>query len=311
MARRRRPEEHANHEGWAIPYGDLVTLLLAFFVVMYAISSINEGKYRVLSDSLIAAFRQPPKAVEPIQIGDPVMSQRSSRILMIERPSIVDSPAVPSASSGTQAQRQSSPAVSVLDDLLGPDRASVIATIAAAIKEALKDLLDQGLVSIHFNELWLEVEIKDSILFSSGSAQLEPRAQPILKSVAEILRDFPNPIRVEGFTDDIPITTLLYPSNWELSTARASSVVRLFAREGVAPARMSALGHAEFRPVASNATGEGRAQNRRVVLVVMADSRLSFLMGPGDLSGGQQNVAPVESPPPVSDGDPVTIDTPS
>ncbi len=295
MARRHKHEEHVNHERWAIPYGDLVTLLLAFFVVMYSISSVNEGKYRVLSDSLMSAFRQPAKSMEPIQIGRPAKSPMTANINFIERPSFVDNQTqiVRSPHQTEEGHRSHFP---TLGSLVGSDKVAEIGRIADEISQALKGLMDEGLVTVHFNELWLEVEIKDSVLFPSGSAQLQPRAIPALQQVAGILREAANPVRVEGFTDNVPINTLLYPSNWELSTVRAASVVRLFTREGIAPERLSALGYGEFRPVATNDTAAGRAQNRRVVLVVLADEELSYL-----LDGGLRER---RMPPPASDAGP-------
>jgi chemotaxis protein MotB len=262
MARRRKHEEHENHERWLISYADFITLLFAFFVVMYSISSVNEGKYRVLSDALMSAFRQAPKSMEPIQIGRQTKSEVAPNMNFVQRPNVLDTPAIAVHPPDQGEQR-------------GADGEHLMRQIADRLTHALGDLVDQGLISVRHNELWLEVEIKDSVLFPSGSAALQPGALPVLHAVARVLKDFPNSVRVEGFTDDMPINTLLYPSNWELSTGRASSVVRLLAREGIAPVRMSALGYAEFRPVAGNDTAEGRARNRRVVLVVLADDRLA------------------------------------
>jgi chemotaxis protein MotB len=112
------------------------------------------------------------------------------------------------------------------------------------------------------------VEIKASVLFTSGSSMLQPEAMPILEKIANIMKAYPNPIRVEGFTDSKPINTAVFPSNWELSTARSASVVRLFTGHGLEPQRMAAMGFGEYKPVASNDTEEGRSKNRRVVLVV-------------------------------------------
>jgi chemotaxis protein MotB len=287
MARRRKyEEEHPNHERWLISYADFITLLFAFFVVMYSISSINEGKYRVLSDSLMWAFRQTPKSFEPIQVGQPAKADIPPNRKFVQRPNVLDTPALELLPEEKAARR-------------GIDDASLMGTLADKLRRQLSDLMDSGLVTVRFNHLWLEVEIKDSVLFRSGSAMLQPDAVPVLTAVAEVLRDYPNSVRVEGFTDDRPIDTLLYPSNWELSTARASSVVRLLAGEGVEPGRMSAQGFAEFRPVADNDTAEGRSLNRRVVLVVLADERLvnvidarstsmTTLGADGETAGGEQ-----------------------
>lgn len=265
MARKRKHEEHENHERWLISYADFITLLFAFFVVMYSISSINEGKYRVLSDSLMNAFRMPPKALEPIQVGQPAKTSVPPNMNFVQRPNVLHTPQIALLPQDEGGRR-------------GIENEDLMGRIADKLRSALAELMDRGLISVRSNPLWLEVEIKDSVLFPSGSAALQSGALPVLRSVAEVLREYPNSIRVEGFTDDKPIDTLLYPSNWELSATRAASVVRLLVREGIGPMRLSAQGHAEFRPVADNATEEGRARNRRVVLVVLADESLSNML---------------------------------
>lgn len=290
MARRRRHEEHENHERWLISYADFITLLFAFFVVMYSISSVNEGKYRVLSDALISAFRQAPKSMEPIQIGRQTKSEVAPNMNFVRRPNVLDTPAIAVHPPDQGEQR-------------GADGEHLMRQIADRLTQALGELVDQGLISVRHNDLWLEVEIKDSVLFPSGSAVLQPSALPVLHAVSRVLKDFPNSIRVEGFTDDRPINTLLYPSNWELSTGRASSVVRLLAREGIAPVRMSALGYAEFRPVADNDSVDGRARNRRVVLVVLADDRLANVFDVR--SSAAVPVDPIEPAVPTDAVDPV------
>jgi chemotaxis protein MotB len=116
----------------------------------------------------------------------------------------------------------------------------------------------------------VEVEINTSLLYSSGSAELEDEAIPVLRDLAGILQRYPNQIQVEGFTDNLPINNYIFPSNWELSAARAAGVVHLFMRSGVQPDRMSAIGFGEFRPIADNISPEGRRKNRRVVLVIMS-----------------------------------------
>jgi chemotaxis protein MotB len=143
------------------------------------------------------------------------------------------------------------------------------------IVEAMTDLIDQDLIIVRQNQFWVEVEIKSNILFSSGSANLEPAAIPLLKKIADILLRFPNFIQVEGLTDNAPINTMVYPSNWELSAARAASVVHLFTKLGIRPQRMMAVGYGEHRPVSDNSTPEGRQKNRRVVLVILAHTDLA------------------------------------
>ena len=282
MARRKKHEEHVNAEAWAIPYGDLITLLLAFFVVMYSMSSVNEGKYRILSDSLIAAFRGAPTTVAPINVGqasggkggDAQLSGVSpTALLKLRDPRPlpeVDEPQEQKGqgdgegegTGGTKGRRQGG----------GPggrDPRGALFQMADEVRTALQGLIDRDLVRVRQNPLSLEVEIKADILFSSGVATVHGEAVPVIEKVADILRPFPNSLRVEGHTDDRSISTALSPSNWELSSARAANVVQLFTRSGIDPKRMEVLGLGDNRPVASNDTVEGRNANRRVVIVVM------------------------------------------
>jgi chemotaxis protein MotB len=238
MARRRNHEEHENHERWLVSYADFITLLFAFFVVMYSISSINEGKYKVLSESLVGVFSEPERAIKPIPIGD-----EKPRTTEPDRSMIEDSP-------------NSSPDEDPLQQ------------IAGSMREAFGDLIAAEQLAVRGNELWIEIELNSSLLFPSGDAVPNEMAFTLIEKVAKILAPYENPVHVEGFTDNLPISTAQFPSNWELSAARAASIVRMLAMDGVNPGRMAAVGYGEFQPVADNATEEGRARNRRVVLVV-------------------------------------------
>ena len=240
MARRRRPEEPENNERWLVSYADFITLLFAFFVVMYSISSLNEGKYKILSESLDGVFNQPDRAIKPIPIGE-------------ERP------------------RTTLPSESQVDEPDGntsPDPIDPLESIMQSMREAFADLIGSNQLTVRGNELWVEIELNSSLLFPSGDALPNDAAFDLLEKVAEILAPFDNPIRVEGFTDNLPISTDKYPTNWELSGARAGSVVRMLVADGVSPERLAAVGYGEFQPVADNSTAEGRARNRRVVLVI-------------------------------------------
>lgn len=243
MARRRQHDEHVNHERWLVSYADFITLLFAFFVVMYSISSINEGKYKEISEALVGVFTNSDHALKPIPIGD-------------ERPKTV-TPAKPLVKDSEQidagiAQASKDPLKSIADD----------------ISAAFGDLISSNQMTVRGNELWVEIELNSSLLFGSGDAMPSDIAFNIIDKVAAILKPFDNPIHVEGFTDDQPIRTAQYPTNWELSSARSASIVRMLAMQGVNPGRLASVGYGEFQPVANNATAEGRARNRRVVLVV-------------------------------------------
>lgn len=266
MARRHVHEEHVNHEAWAIPYGDLITLLLAFFVVMYAISSVNAGKYRAVADSLSTAFGGPPRSMTPVQLGRTQLRGSSfdhpspitagvaapSRALALRtpqvRPTLIDNDAAKAARAAQARQLQG---------------------IGDRIGDALAGLVEQNLVHVRQGTDYLEVEIQSDLLFTSGSAAPSALALDTVRKVADVLRDVPNAVRVEGYTDDQPIATPQFPSNWELSAARAASVLHVMVEAGIAPARLSMAGFAEFQPVADNATPDGRNANRRVMLVIL------------------------------------------
>jgi chemotaxis protein MotB len=280
--RRHQHEEHANHEAWAIPYGDLVTLLLAFFVVMYAISSLNEGKYRVLADALSTAFGGPPRTISPIQLG-----MHQLRGSAFDRPSLV----TPGSKSGPSASSPiSSPRMRQVLDMptfglphprngqsSGGGQSAAegregdqLHSIGRRIQDALSELVKHRLVTVRRSYTFLEVEIQSDILFASGAADPNPFATDTVRKIAQVLRDEPNALRVEGYTDNVPISTALFRSNWELSAARAASVVHVLTDAGIGPQRLAVVGYGEHQAVADNATEAGRNANRRVLLVILA-----------------------------------------
>lgn len=263
MARKKKAQEHENHERWLVSYADFITLLFAFFVVMYSISSVNEGKYRILSETLESVFTEPTRSLEPIQVGEISYSEGSKTAAPAE-PDMPDYQIdVPDITRNAE---------------ISEDTIRTINDISQQLNAALSDMIDREDVSIKQGDDWLELEIKSNVLFHSGEARLARDAIPVIGQVADILGTSANPIQVEGFTDNQPINTPRFPSNWELSAARAASVVHLLDRYGIEPDRMSAIGYGEYKPIADNATEDGRQKNRRVVLVVLGseDSRRSI-----------------------------------
>jgi chemotaxis protein MotB len=242
MARKKYEEEHENHERWLVSYADFITLLFAFFVVMYAISSVNEGKYRVLSNSLGSAFRRTaPIGVENSTIGQET-SLRPNQII-IPRPR------------QTEALRREK---------------EYMTGIARDILKVLAPLVKEGKVRVTQTSRGVSVEINASVLFAPGEAKLTSVSGQALKAVALLLKDDLHSIQVEGHTDNIPISTAIFPSNWELSAVRASSVIRLFVENGIAEKRLTSVGHGPNQPVGSNETVEGRARNRRVAVTILS-----------------------------------------
>ncbi len=264
MPRHKIEEEHVNHERWLVSYADFITLLFAFFVVMYSISQINESKYRVLSNTLTEAFNKPNFKLNPIELGETTDSTPASAVEL-------DALAVMEREGHGDAQVEGDEAVQADDSERLPPQ---LQQISEQMANAFSDLMRQQLVTLRGNEQWLEVALASSMLFNSGDAALSAKAEPILSKIAVILRDQPNAIRVEGFTDNIPIATSRYPSNWELSAARAVSVVQFLSGEGVQPVRLMAVGYGEFHPVADNLSDSGRQRNRRVVLMISAGSEV-------------------------------------
>ena len=272
MARRRKPpEEHENHERWLVSYADFITLLFAFFVVMYAVSSVNEGKYRVLSETLSTVFSAEPRSEQPIQIGEPPRD-----ILALPQ-----GPLAP-RQSNLDAGNAPQPAPAVVDaredgthndggGRFSQDGADT--RIADELAVSLQQYVDADLLTINQRGGRIEIEMKERMLFGSGEARLSPDSLRPLRELAQTLARLPSHLQVEGHTDNIPIATATFPSNWELSAARAASVVHFLARAGVEPLRMSAVGLGEHRPIAENTDEKGRAANRRVTVVVLTGQR--------------------------------------
>ncbi len=297
MARRKREEEHENHERWLVSYADFITLLFAFFVVMYAVSSVNDGKYRVLSDALTAAFRSPMRSLTPLQIGQPSQTRQPGQSpadgllqpIILPLPMRAEDGDKGKGSQG-DAHRPGQQPAPVKPEAPG-DRAPELGKIGEDVTNAMDRLIRDDLVKVRRNKRWLEIEIRSSVLFPSGSSHLSPKAIPVLEDIADILRPYPNPIHVEGFTDNRPIHNEVYPSNWELSAARAASVVHLFTDYGLKPSRFAAIGYGEYRPIASNATPAGRARNRRVVLVVLPNEDPRWTRSARDLGSPERQEA--------------------
>lgn len=357
MARSRRKVfiDANNHDRWVVSYADFITLLFAFFVVMYSISSVNEGKYRSLTESLGTAFSNnykqvnkfTPSKMEPVLINRPALpldipfestkielnanassyeeeTERAAHWLSDATPAGLHLSAAPEqlapppSEAPTKSQPDSpvdlqpapakpepasaethpelgqetlkeplAPASELLkkDDQSRPETEERRELSAEILKEreklnqasnqleqALGSFIDEHLVAVKRNDYWIELEMNSELLFLSGEAALSKKAPPVLKKIVEVINALPHAINVEGHTDNIPINNLKYPSNWELSSARATSVVQELVKEGVNPTRLSAVGYGEFHPIGDNGTLEGRFQNRRVTLVLMSEA---------------------------------------
>jgi chemotaxis protein MotB len=237
---KKKHEEHENHERWLVSYADFITLLFAFFVVMYAVSSVNEGKYRTLSESMMNAFSN-SKPVGELSVLDLPVAKNKEIVVK-------------------EAQHNH-------------ENARTFLKVANAITAAK---VPPG-VKITSTERGLSIRIKDDALFDSGSAALNPSIKEFLDLIAGLVRDLPNLIVVEGHTDARPIRSGAFPSNWDLSTARSNILVRYFTEHhGLLPERFTSSGFGGTRPVASNASPDGRAENRRVEMIVLRQTSPSL-----------------------------------
>ncbi|RLU00503.1 flagellar motor protein MotD [Ketobacter sp.] len=264
--RRRQLEEPENHERWVISYADFITLLFAFFVVMYSISSVNEGKYKVLSDSLVSVFNAQPKTLDPLTVGDKDVYKSNDQLIKLPVPG--DYPSKEDFKYGVEGLFDDVENRAARQGEMRDNEVAHLSRITDQLATKLQQQIQNDEVEIRGNDEWIEVNIKASVLYPSGSATLSSGAKEVLARVSDILKDKLNPIHVEGYTDNVPIETRQFPSNWELSAARAASVVRYFEELGVNSSQLAAVGYGEHHPVADNTTEEGRSRNRRIALVI-------------------------------------------
>jgi chemotaxis protein MotB len=273
--------EHENDERWLLTYADMITLLMALFMVLFSISSVNISKYQTLQQSLKAAFSGSilPGGRSIMQSGS--QSTTAHTPATAEIPSLV--PLNPVAAAKANPSIASSKANQSSASLNSKQLEAALNSMSAALREqaslaSLKQKLDayakeHGLshdVQTVIDRRGLVVRVlTDQLLFASGQATLQPAGFPLLNEVAQLLNvDKSHPITVEGHTDNVPISSSQYPSNWELSTDRATTVVRYLIAKGVNRERLGAVGYADLHPLASNATAAGRAKNRRVEIVL-------------------------------------------
>jgi chemotaxis protein MotB len=276
--RRKILEDVNNHDRWMVSYADFITLLFAFFVVMYSVSSVNEGKYKSLTHSIGSAFSNKKKqesVLDPVQIEthftavQPILLDTSA---VTFKPIPLDNPAATfkPVPSDNQTSAEVKKRRELSEEILKERRQ--LNQVSDQLEEALGSFIDDSLVSVKRNDYWIALEMNSELLFLSGEATLSKKAGPVLKKIAQVINPLPNAINVEGHTDNIPIDTLKFPSNWDLSSARATSVVQEFVKEGINPTRLSAIGYGEFHPIGDNKIEEGRFKNRRVILVLMSQA---------------------------------------
>lgn len=240
-----------NHERWLVSYADFITLLFAVFVVMFASSYVDIQKMKQVAQSIRSGFN---KASIP---GSVPLTGGIGSIPIIE-------------GDFTQGLIDLAPALNELFVREQTELQRVAETIQDAIERSTEAKIAVDMVRFHVNEQGLVISLSAKYFFDPGKAVLHPEVLPIIDQIALVLKPMDREIRIEGHTDDVPIQTAIYPSNWELSAARATHVIKyLVDKFGLPTSRMSAVGYGEFRPVAVNTTVDGRARNRRVDIVAL------------------------------------------
>jgi len=269
MSRRKRPRAHANHERWLVSYADFITLLFAFFVVLYSSAQVDKRKVGQLALAIQVAFQDlgvfPASTTQiPIDTSEPMPFSTVQAIANIKH--------------NTELGRVSSPPDG---ELAAASQEGTLSTLQAELQEALKREIALKTVALHRETEGLVISLREFGFFDSGSAALKPSALPALDRIASILAVRTCRLRIEGHTDNVPIHTAQIASNWELSAARSTELVRLLiVRYRFAPERLSAAGFAEYHPIASNDTAQGRAQNRRVDVVILTEKILRTPVDP-------------------------------
>jgi chemotaxis protein MotB len=244
MSRRKKPRSHTNHERWLVSYADFITLLFAFFVVLYASSQVDKKKVGKLAMAIQVAFQE-MGVFDTVQTVESV--QRNASLAQI---------------------------VSRSDGALGGGRENGdMAELQHELESALALEIARQEISLRREPDGLVISLREVGFFESGSGQMKQESQPAFDRIADLLRKRNCRLRIEGHSDNVPIHNTQFASNWELSTSRATEIVRLLiVRDGFDPNHLSAAGYAEYRPLATNTTREGRSMNRRVDIVILSET---------------------------------------
>lgn len=250
MARKKKHEAHANHERWLVSYADFITLLFAFFVVMFASSQTDKAKAQKISDSVTDALDKGGLKAAVHEVLGGTVDEKGKGNAQMKGPG------------GSQAKNVPNPPPL-------PNSIELLPKLKY-LSEALKKEIEAGKLEIKQEDRGLVISMQQAAFFPSGDDTIDPATYDAINKIAVLFRDSPNPIRLEGHTDSIPIHTARFRSNYELSAARGIAMLELLStRFGVPHERLAVVGYADTVPKASNDTPEGRARNRRVDIVIL------------------------------------------
>lgn len=281
---KKRAQAHPNHERWLVSYADFITLLFAFFVVLYSSSQVDKRKAGRLALAIQVAFQE----LGVFQTSSTKVPIKDEDAIPFEKVQIVEN-----IDKDADLKRIVNPMKGVLSSA---SEAQSLQDAQQAISKALDPEIKRREVSMSLRREGLVVSLKEMGFFDSGSATIRPGSMNAIGRLAEVLKSRPENLRVEGHTDNVPIHTARFANNWELSTARATQLIQvLILKYGIPPSHLSAAGYGEFHPVAGNSTPDGRAQNRRLDVVILAPFLPSHDVQP---AGNNQEV-PAPAPAPI------------
>lgn len=261
MSRRRRARKHTNHERWLVSYADFITLLFAFFVVLYASSQVDKKKVGRLAMAIQVAFQEmgvfeTSSTKVPVDLENPMPFSTVQTVESFER-------------NANLAQIASHPS----GGLGGSGENGDLDQLQHELETTLGLEIAQQKISMRREPDGLVISLKEVGFFESGSGRMKHESEPAFDRIADILRKRNCRLRIEGHTDNVPIHTAQFGSNWELSTTRATEIIRvLIVRDGFDPHQLSAAGYGEFHPLGTNGTREGRSMNRRVDIVILGET---------------------------------------
>ena len=271
MARKRKQPEHENHERWLVSYADFMTLLFAFFVVMFASSQTDKARAQQVSDSVKDALDKGGVAAAVHEILGGTVDEKGKGNAQMK------------GAGGSQPQN------------VKPQAA--IAELLPSMQYLSKSLeveIHQGKIEMHLEPRGLVVSLRQATFFPSGADTVDPNTYPSVEKIAQIIRELPNSVRLEGHTDSVPIHTARFRSNWELSAARSIAMMELFSGHfEIPPQRMAIAGYADTAPLDSNETPEGRAHNRRVDIVIL-NQRVVVPEPPGSGNAPKDTASPAK-----------------
>jgi len=258
LRNRRHTIEHDNVHRWLVSYADYMTLMFALFVVLYAMAMVNEKPFESITESFGRVFQASESDTKNRGHGDSVLMVNTTKtnkklygngILDVAGPELLDNE-------------------NSLSNISDAQVGSNLSSLEDELNTALYELVESGFAQLQIDGDWLEIELNSGLLFPSGSSSATHNAEAILAVIYDVIGKTSNFLRVRGYTDNQAINTEIYPSNWELSVARATAILRVLEKQGVDPARMAIEGYGQYYPSADNLTAKGRARNRKVVIAI-------------------------------------------